>query len=90
MLQWITLFNVTKYLKDKHSIFLVASWQKKKKLAALGIPRYVASGSHEYKNTKYRFLVIDRYGKDLWKIFEENNRQFPEHIVYKLALQIVR
>lgn len=54
------------------------------------MPRYIASGSHEYKNTKYRFLVINRFGKDLWKIFEENNRQFPEHIVYKLALQIVR
>lgn len=54
------------------------------------MPKYIASGSHEYKNTKYRFLVINRYGKDLWKIFEENNRQFPEHIVYKLALQIVR
>ncbi|XP_011872507.1 PREDICTED: serine/threonine-protein kinase VRK1-like [Vollenhovia emeryi] len=67
----------------------IDDWQKKKKLAALGVPRYVASGSHEYKNTKYRFLVIDRYGKDLWKIFEENNRQFPEHVVYKLALQII-
>ncbi|KYM83135.1 Nucleosomal histone kinase 1 [Atta colombica] len=67
----------------------IDSWQKKKKLAALGIPKYVASGSHEYKNTKYRFLVIDRYGKDLWKIFEENNKQFPEHIVYKLSLQII-
>ncbi|TGZ56049.1 Nucleosomal histone kinase 1 [Temnothorax longispinosus] len=33
--------------------------------------------------------IIDRYGKDLWKIFEENNRQFPEHVVYKLALQII-
>ncbi|XP_050464870.1 serine/threonine-protein kinase VRK1-like isoform X2 [Cataglyphis hispanica] len=53
------------------------------------MPKYIASGSHEFKNTKYRFLVINRYGKDLWKIFEENNRQFPEHIVYKLALQII-
>lgn len=54
------------------------------------MPRYIASGSHEYKKTKYRFLVINRYGKDLQKIFEENNKRFPEHIVYKLALQIVR
>ncbi|XP_012542721.3 serine/threonine-protein kinase VRK1-like isoform X2 [Monomorium pharaonis] len=66
----------------------IATWQKKKKLTTLGIPRYIASGSHEYKNTKYRFLVIDRYGQNLWKIFEEN-RQFPEHIVYKLTLQII-
>lgn len=54
------------------------------------MPKYIASGSHEYKNNKYRFLVIDRYGKDLWKVFEENKKQFPEHLVYKLALQIVR
>lgn len=54
------------------------------------MPKYVASGSHEYKNTKYRFLVIDRYGTDLWKIFEANNKQFSEHTVYKLVLQIVR
>ncbi|KAM0736008.1 Nucleosomal histone kinase 1 [Formica fusca] len=67
----------------------INNWQRNKKLAAFGMPKYIASGSHEYKNTKYRFLVINRYGKDLWKIFEENNRQFPEHIVYKLALQII-
>ncbi|XP_071582667.1 serine/threonine-protein kinase VRK1-like [Temnothorax nylanderi] len=67
----------------------IVSWQKEKKLAALGMPRYVASGSHEYKNTKYRFIVIDRYGKNVWEIFKENNRQFPEHVVYKLALQII-
>ncbi|XP_011136799.2 serine/threonine-protein kinase VRK1 [Harpegnathos saltator] len=67
----------------------IDSWQRKKKLAVLGMPRYIASGSHEYKNTKYRFLVIDRYGTDLWKIFEANGRQFPEHTVYKLTLQII-
>lgn len=67
----------------------ITKWQKQKKLAALGMPKYIASGSHEYKNIKYRFLVIDRYGKDLWKIFVENNKQFPEHIVYKLVLQIL-
>ncbi|KAH0955417.1 hypothetical protein HN011_006589 [Eciton burchellii] len=67
----------------------IDNWQKKKKLSTLGMPRYIASGSHEFKSTKYRFLVIDRYGKDLWKIFEENNKQFPEHTVYKLALQII-
>ncbi|GAB1861817.1 non-specific serine/threonine protein kinase [Camponotus japonicus] len=67
----------------------IDSWQRKKKLVALGMPKYIASGSHEYKNIKYRFLVINRYGKDLWKVFEENNKHFAEHIVYKLALQII-
>lgn len=53
------------------------------------MPHYVASGSHEYNKTKYRFLVMDRYGTDLSKLFQENNKRFPEHTVYKLALQIV-
>ncbi|KAK2574956.1 hypothetical protein KPH14_008719 [Odynerus spinipes] len=67
----------------------IEAWKKKKKLPVLGMPHYVASGSHELNKTKYRFLVIDRYGTDLWKIFEECNKQFPEHTVYKIALQII-
>ncbi|XP_043255743.1 serine/threonine-protein kinase VRK1-like [Colletes gigas] len=67
----------------------IDSWRKKKKLPMLGMPQYIGSGSHEYKNIKYRFVVMDRYGTDLWKLFEENNRRFPEHTVYKIALQII-
>lgn len=67
----------------------IDSWREKKKLSALGMPRYVGSGSHEYKNTKYRFVVMDRYGTDLWKLFEQSNRRFAEHTVYKIALQII-
>lgn len=69
---------------------LVDNWRNKKKLPTLGMPRYIGSGSHEYKKTKYRFIVMERYGTDLWKLFEANNRRFPEHTVYKVALQIVR
>ncbi|KAF7394536.1 hypothetical protein HZH66_007710 [Vespula vulgaris] len=67
----------------------IEAWKKKKKLSVFGMPHYIASGSHEFNKTKYRFLVIDRYGTDLWKLFQENNKQFPEHTVYKLALQII-
>ena len=67
----------------------IDSWRKKKKLSTLGMPKYIGSGSHEYKNTKYRFVVMDRYGTDLWKLFEGNSRSFPEHTVYKIALQII-
>lgn len=67
----------------------IDNWRNKKKLPALGMPRYIGSGSHEYKKTKYRFIVMERYGTDLWKLFEANNRRFPEHTVYKVALQII-
>lgn len=53
------------------------------------MPKFNGSGSHEYKGMKYRFVVMDRYGTDLWKLFLENNRKFPEHTVYKIAIQII-
>ncbi|XP_012273530.1 serine/threonine-protein kinase VRK1 [Orussus abietinus] len=67
----------------------IDAWKKKRKLTTLGMPRYVGSGSHEYNNTKYRFVVMDRYGTDLWKLFLENGRRFPEHTVYRIARQII-
>ncbi|KAI4502142.1 hypothetical protein M0802_002824 [Mischocyttarus mexicanus] len=47
----------------------IQAWKTKKKLSVLGMPNYIASGSHEHKNVKYRFLVMDRYGTDLWKAY---------------------
>ncbi|XP_014609566.1 PREDICTED: serine/threonine-protein kinase VRK1-like [Polistes canadensis] len=67
----------------------IQAWKTKRKLSVLGMPNYVASGSHEHKNVKYRFLVMDRYGTDLWKLFKQNNKRFPEHTVYKVAIQII-
>ena len=32
---------------------------------------------------------MERYSTDLWKLFLENKRVFPEHTVYQVALQIV-
>ena len=32
---------------------------------ALGMPAYRGSGSHTFKGEKYRFLVMDRFGRDL-------------------------
>ncbi|XP_015126665.1 serine/threonine-protein kinase VRK1 [Diachasma alloeum] len=67
----------------------IEAWRKKRKLGSLGMPKFIANGSHEYKGTKYRFVVMERYGTDLWKLFLENNRRFPEPTVYKLAIQII-
>lgn len=67
----------------------IALWKKERKVPFLGMPCYVASGSHDYRNTKYRFLVMERFGKNLWDLFLENDRRFSEHTVYKVALQII-
>ncbi|XP_046734789.1 serine/threonine-protein kinase VRK1-like [Diprion similis] len=67
----------------------IESWKKEQKLPFLGMPSYIGSGSHECHNTKYRFVVMERFGKNLWDLFLENNRKFPEHTVYNIALQII-
>ncbi|KAJ9596118.1 hypothetical protein L9F63_012702, partial [Diploptera punctata] len=67
----------------------IEAWMKTKKLKSLGIPRFLGSGSHEYNDQKYRFVVIDRYGKDLWSLFLENKRLFPHTTVMKIGLQVI-
>lgn len=69
--------------------FVVQEFCKKKKLTHFGMPVYIGSGSHEYNGKKYRFLVMEKFGSDIWKLFLENNRKFPVTTVYQLGLQIV-
>ncbi|XP_034944433.1 serine/threonine-protein kinase VRK1 [Chelonus insularis] len=67
----------------------IEKWKNKKKLSHLGVPKFISNGSHERLGVKYRFLVMERFGKDLWKLFLENGRQFPEVTVYRVAIQII-
>jgi len=62
---------------------------KDNKIKQLGMPIFIGSGSHEIEGMKHRFLVMPRYGQDIWKIFLEQNRSFPLHTVYRIGWQIV-
>ncbi|XP_015585800.1 serine/threonine-protein kinase VRK1 [Cephus cinctus] len=67
----------------------IEAWKKKKKLSLFGMPKYIGSGSHECNKVKYRFVVMERYGTDLWNLFLQSGRRFEEHTVFKVALQII-
>jgi hypothetical protein len=80
------------YAKSVHTercYISVEEWKKLKKLKSLGMPQYLGSGSHECNGLKYRFVVMDRYGKDLWSLFLENKRVFMLPTVLRVGLQIV-
>lgn len=62
---------------------------KSKGLKSLGMPQFYGCGIHTSEGKKFRFLVMERYGKDLWSIFLEQNRQFPPSTVFKIAIQVV-
>ncbi|XP_055621323.1 uncharacterized protein LOC129765247 isoform X2 [Toxorhynchites rutilus septentrionalis] len=52
-----------------------------------GMPEYIASGSHYFKNERYRFLILKRYQRDLHSLIK-NKRMDPKSIPV-IACQIL-
>lgn len=67
----------------------VEEFQKARKLKSLGMPCHRGSGSHIYKDDKYRFLVMDRFGKDLQKIFQTGKKLFSPRVTFNLAIKVI-
>ncbi len=67
----------------------VEVFRKAKKLKSLGMPVLRGSGSHVHKGERYRFLVMDRYGKDIQKVFQNGKKTFAAKTAYTLAIKIV-
>ncbi|XP_061468075.1 serine/threonine-protein kinase VRK1 isoform X2 [Rhineura floridana] len=68
---------------------LIKKWISSHKLKYLGVPKYWGSGLHQKNGKSYRFMVMDRFGKDLQKIFEERGKQFTRKTVLQLGLRIL-
>jgi vaccinia related kinase len=67
----------------------IDAFKKKNKLKSLGMPEFIASGSQEIENIKHRFLVLPRFGRDIWKIFTDNKGFCPLQTVYRVGWQIL-
>lgn len=59
-----------------------------KRIEFLGVPYFVASGSHISKNEKYRFLIIPKYKQDLEAIFQVK-KMFNLKTVLVIARRII-
>ena len=68
---------------------MVEEFQKARNLKSFGMPCLRGSGSHVHKGDKYRFLIMDRFGKDLQKIFQTGKKLFTDKVTYNLALKII-
>lgn len=66
----------------------IDKFAKDNKMKYLGMPCLIGNGSQEVEELRHRFLVMPRYGRDIWKIFIEQNRRFPLHTVYRLGWQL--
>ena len=68
---------------------IVSNWITARSLHFLGVPRFIASGIFEKNSVKYRMMVMDRFGEDLQKIFERNNKKFPVKAVFTVGNLVV-
>ncbi|PNF16722.1 hypothetical protein B7P43_G00858 [Cryptotermes secundus] len=80
--------EINRYIRMARSD-MIDKWKKGRNLKHLGLPRYMGSGSHVYRGEKYRFLVLERCGQDLGKLFLESGRRFPVKTVYYIGIQIL-
>lgn len=55
----------------------------------LGVPKYISSGTHTRGKETFRFMVMERFGTDVQKIFEKSGKTFSKHTVCALALRLV-
>jgi vaccinia related kinase len=88
-MDYMFLIDTCWSVHTKECYISVDEWKKLKKLKSLGMPRYLGSGSHECNGQKYRFVVMDRYGTDLWSRFLQNKRVFTLPLVLRVGLQVV-
>lgn len=68
---------------------MIDEWTKAKKLKYLGLPKYISSGSHTRGKETFRFMVIERFGTDVQKIFEKVGKKFAKPTVCALALRLL-
>ncbi|KAK0131702.1 Serine/threonine-protein kinase VRK1 [Merluccius polli] len=83
------LFSELKFYMRAARTDLIQSWMKSRKMKYLGVPKYWGSGLHEKGGKKYRFMVMDRFGTDLQKKFEEAGKKFSRKLVLQLGLRLL-
>ncbi|KAK3093890.1 hypothetical protein FSP39_021504 [Pinctada imbricata] len=68
---------------------MVDSWCRSNHLRYLGIPKFIASGSHMRGKENFRFMIMPRFGSDLQKVFEGSGKRLEKNSVYCLAIRMI-
>uniref|UniRef100_U3J9Z6 non-specific serine/threonine protein kinase n=1 Tax=Anas platyrhynchos platyrhynchos TaxID=8840 RepID=U3J9Z6_ANAPP len=67
----------------------IRKWMNLKKIRCLGIPVFWGSGLTEYKGKSYRFMVMERLGEDLQRIFKDCGSRFKKETVLQLGARML-
>ncbi|XP_064483718.1 serine/threonine-protein kinase VRK1-like isoform X2 [Ornithodoros turicata] len=67
----------------------ISNWIRKHQLDYLGMPRFMGSGSHDHAGSRYRFMVMERFGEDLQKVLDRSNRMLPVKTAYTIGRHVI-
>ncbi|GLH03902.1 Nucleosomal histone kinase 1 [Gryllus bimaculatus] len=67
----------------------IDKWMSSNKIKFLGLPRFVGNGSHQHNGKPYRFVVMEKFGKNLDSVLKENNNVLDKEFIFKIALQVL-
>jgi vaccinia related kinase len=65
----------------------IEKFKGQKQLKALGMPRHIGNGSYVHGTDKYRFIVMEKFDTDIWRLYLKNKKYFEPAVVLKLSLQ---
>ncbi|XP_068009364.1 serine/threonine-protein kinase VRK2 isoform X4 [Melanerpes formicivorus] len=83
------LFSELKFYQRAAKQEHIRKWMNLKKIKCLGIPVFWGSGLAEYKGKSYRFMVMERLGEDLQRIFEDCGSRFKKKTVLQLGARML-
>ncbi|NWH61462.1 VRK2 kinase, partial [Geococcyx californianus] len=83
------LFSELKFYQRAAKQEHIRKWMDLKKIRCLGIPVFWGSGLAEYKGKSYRFMVMERLGEDLQRIFEDCGSRFKKETVLQLGTRML-
>ncbi|XP_076829989.1 serine/threonine-protein kinase VRK2 isoform X2 [Brachyhypopomus gauderio] len=84
-----TLYSEHNFYQRAAKADNINKWKTDKGLDFLGIPTYWGFGHCDYNGKRYRFMVMDRLGTDLQKVFLENGEQMRKETVLQLGCLIL-
>ncbi|XP_056291105.1 serine/threonine-protein kinase VRK1-like isoform X3 [Pseudoliparis swirei] len=79
------LFSELKFYQRAAKPESMEKWRRSRKLDFLGIPTYWGAGLAEHDGLGYRFMVMDRLGRDLQKICERSGGRLKKATALQLG-----
>ncbi|KAM5227875.1 serine/threonine-protein kinase VRK2 [Ctenodactylus gundi] len=82
------LFSELKFYQRVAKKEYIKRWLELRQLDYLGIPVFYGSGMTEFEGRSYRFMIMERLGKDLQKISDQSGT-FTKSTVLQLGLRML-